>query len=125
MSDVCRKDFVTHPLSLRNEPTALSACVRARSSRATLSAYSFSFSSARVPKDSGRCSGMPNAESPDQMPCRSGSPHGVFGAEYVCACATADRADIRVKTRETRKTARGRAMVNHLGDIVGRACYYD
>ena len=40
------------------------ACVRARSSRATFSAYSLSFSSARVPNDSGRCSGMPKAESP-------------------------------------------------------------
>ncbi len=81
MSDVCRNDFVTQPLSLRNEPTALIAFVRARSSRATLSAYSLSLSSARVPNDSGRCIGMPKAESPDQMPCRSGSPQGVFGAE--------------------------------------------
>ena len=35
----------------------------------------------RVPNESGRCIGMPKAESPDQMPWRSGSPHGVFGAE--------------------------------------------
>ena len=78
MSDVCRKDRVSQALSLRNDPTALTARLRVASSRATLSANSLSVSSALVPSASGRCSGMPKAESPDQMPCRSGSPQGVL-----------------------------------------------
>ncbi len=35
-----------------------------------------------LPRVCGRCSGMPCVSSLDHTPCRSGSPHGVFGAVY-------------------------------------------
>src|SRR4030095_16895950 len=48
---------------------------------------SWSVSSAFVPSSTGRWSGMPNAESPDQTACRSGSPHGVFSGVHVLPVA--------------------------------------
>ena len=111
MSDVWRNDRVSQELSLRKEPTAFSAFLRVRSSRCSFCANSASVSSALVPSAAGRCNGMPKAESPDQIACRSGSPQGVRGAEYG-AWANAGDAAIRTSPHPTQHAMQRRIVTS-------------
>jgi hypothetical protein len=55
----------------------------------TRASNSTSFSVARSPNDSGRSRGVPCMRVLGQMPCRSGSPHGVRGAVHASRAGAA------------------------------------
>ena len=76
--------------SRSNSSTSSSACFAACASRSLSSA---SVRKRRVPNCSGRSNGTPTMSVLGQMPCRSGSPHGVRGGEYG-ACPATTTADV-------------------------------
>src|SRR5438034_981972 len=82
MSDVWRNVLSSHAPSPANEPDAFCARVLVVVSRSTFALNSSSVSSARPAYCGGRAIGMACAESPDHVPWRSGSPHGVFGTVH-------------------------------------------
>src|SRR5579862_9976392 len=95
MSDVCRNVRSSQAPSRANAPWAFNDRVRDALSRPALALYSSSVSSARPANWAGRAIGIACAESPDQTPCRSGSPHGVFGVLRALAGALLAAAGVR------------------------------